>query len=241
MMSFMDTWLLLIYFRIVNKTQTWEKWNYLQFIASKTTQISNYFTNIESSFNDQTKAKWDNSVSDLTIFHYDVKLSDEGILSSKILSRNINVIHQLYHVMPAFLTSFKFADYSPNVFLNQVIEVYKNMPNNYGILEYFVNQKYQFKVEIDEHLDFTKEDIFYERLIIVNSKVFNIRTVGLKEFINEINSVQLQDIESSRNEARISELSYFILSKVLIHDEQEVLNLFDNWTQIISIDKFILE
>ena len=192
-------------------------------------------------FNDKINEDWEESNIDLTLFHYDVKLGDEAYLTSKILDRNINILHQMYHVMPAFLSSFKFKDYSSPIFLEQSIEIYKNMPNHYGILEYYVNQKYPFKLEIDENLDFTKEDKLYERLLIVNSKVFILRTMNLREYISEINSVSFLNTNNKYNEAKISEESYMILSKLLQKSEKDILELLDDWSTLVDIDLLSLE
>ena len=209
----------------VHKFDNKQKLSYIQdYIVQYVLGLSKYFKDLDFRFDTGYD---DPAKSNLRMFHYNPQLLEPRIATERILKRSLNCIITMHYTMGSFLKSFDFTNNSVKTFLNESINFYRNMPNNYGILEYYIIPNNKMMREIDKYLDFTYENILYERLLIINSKILVIRTVSLKQVFSTINSISFIEKNQSLTDAKISQTFYQNLQNRLVVNYTETLEILE--------------
>lgn len=129
----------------------------------------------------------------------------------RVQERSLNLFQTMYHVIPSLLTSFTPTS-SPEIFMDFALELYKNLPENLQLLEFYTNPDFGVKQEIDRNFDFGKDGRLFEQLMVVGSSIHNLRLATSKEIFDAF------DQSSEQNDLKI-------LNKII---EGQDLGLFDN-------------
>lgn len=108
-----------------------------------------------------------------------------------MILREFPVIFELYNRIPNILKSYlNNENRNFDNFLHYAKDLYRNLPNNLGIINFYAKDDNKTKDEIDENFNFFTDLVQYPEVIMIGTKMFNLHTVTFKEIADYWASTQ---------------------------------------------------